>query len=212
MAGLFLLQLDPEIANDVDRIALALTIVAIVAVVVGLVLAVVLLANLFMLRSIAKIVKRTDQQFQRLQPKLDPLIEKMSRLTSDTQDITERVRRGMKDVMDTVEDVNRSLRDVSHAAEVRVREFGAVLDIVKDETEKALMDTAATARGVSVAAGTFRGDGRRQSRRRAEREIPSHPQAVPPPELPDEVQARPRRDVAEEPSEPIGPVVSGVSS
>jgi uncharacterized protein YoxC len=211
-AGLFLLQMDPEIATDVDRIAVALTIIAVVAVVVGLVLVVVLIANFALLRSIAKMVKGTDSQLQRLSPKLEPLIDRMTRLTSDTQEITETVRRGVRDVMSTIEDVNESLRDVSLAAERRVREFGAVLDIVKEETEQALMDTAATARGVSVAAGTWRGDGRRRMAPRVTPPTASRAaQPSPPPDLPAEVQRPTPRLEDEEPSEPVAPVVSGAS-
>jgi uncharacterized protein YoxC len=208
IAALVLFQVSPEFAADVDRIAVALTIVAAVAVTVGILLAILLIINLFTLRSISKMVKRTEKQFQRLSPRLEPLIERMTRLTSDTQEITETVRRGIKDVMATVEDVNDSLRDVASATERRVREFGAVLDIVKEETEQALMDTAATARGVSVAAGTLRGDGRRRAIPEASTATSRAESPSPPPVLPAEVALH-ELDVTDEPSEPVAPVVSG---
>jgi hypothetical protein len=59
--------------------------------------------------------------------------------------------------MDTVNDLNRSLRKASGAAEERVRDFAAVLDVVQEEAEQILLDSAATARGLHATAESLRG-------------------------------------------------------
>ncbi|MGH7502778.1 MAG: hypothetical protein ACREL7_13610 [Longimicrobiales bacterium] len=205
-ARLFLLQMDPELLADVDRIALALTIGAGLAVLLGALLAVVLVANLFTLRSLTKLMKRTDREIERLSPRLDPLIDRMTRLATDSQDITEHVRRGAKDLMATVEELNRSIREGSLAAQRRVLEFAAVLDIVKEEAEQVLMDTAATARGVSVTAEALRREPRFARR---SYDQPGAPAPSPPPDLPPEVMT-PRAAAVESPEEPLEPVVSSV--
>jgi uncharacterized protein YoxC len=198
-------ELDPELVAHVDRIALALTIIAGVTVLLGTLLAVVLVANLFTLRALTKLMKRVDQQMERLAPRIEPLIERMTRLASDTQDITDHVRRGVRDVMHTVDDLNRSLRDAGQATERRVREFGAVIDIVKEEAEQVLIDSAATARGVSVAAGTLRGESRYRPR------SDTSPPAARTPELPANATAR-QSGSSGPPAEPVAPVVSSAST
>jgi hypothetical protein len=62
----------------------------------------------------------------------------------------------VNDVMDTVHDVNRSMRRAAEATEARVRDFAAVLQVVQEEAEQILLDTAATARGLHATAESLR--------------------------------------------------------
>jgi hypothetical protein len=83
-------------------------------------------------------------------------VEKITALATDARDVTDTVRRRVTDLMDTVADVNHSLRELTKSAELRVREFGAVVDVVKGEAEELLIEGAATARGIHTTVEALR--------------------------------------------------------
>lgn len=151
------LQQTDAVAAQLDRMAVPLLVLAIAAVVVGVFSVIALVASLWTMRSAQGLLKSVEAQLTRLAPKTEPLIEKMTRLTDDVRGVSDTVRRGVNDLMDTVADVNRSLKSAARAADIRVREFGAVLDVVKSEAEEVLLDTAATARGLHATAAVLRG-------------------------------------------------------
>jgi uncharacterized protein YoxC len=144
------------VAAQLERIASILTIVAITSAVVGLFAVVSLVASLFALHSANRVLATMERHVDRLAPRVEPLIEKVTRLADDSRDITESVRRRVNELMDTVADLNRGLRKAGQATEVRFREFAAVLDVVREEAEDVLLDTAATARGIHTAAEALR--------------------------------------------------------
>jgi uncharacterized protein YoxC len=149
-------QTDAAVAAGLDRIATMLTIIAVSGVVVGLFAVVSLVASLFALRSATRVLGTLERQVERLSPRVEPLIEKVTGLAVDLRDSSGAVRRRVNELMDTVADVNRGLKQASQAAEVRVREFAAVLDVVKSEAEELLIDGAATARGLHAASEVLR--------------------------------------------------------
>jgi methyl-accepting chemotaxis protein len=126
--------------------------------VVGLFAVISLLVSLFAHRTANRVIGSLERHVDRLAPRVEPLLENLTRLANDSRDVTESVRRRVNELMDTVADLNRSLKHAGKAAEVRVREFAAVLDVVKEEAEEVLLDTAATARasrrGGDLRAGT----------------------------------------------------------
>jgi methyl-accepting chemotaxis protein len=144
------------VAAQLDRIALFLKIIAITSAGVGLFAVISLVASLFALRSANRVLATMEKHMDRLAPRVEPLIEKVTRLADDSRDITDSVRRRVNDVMDTISDLNRRLRSAGEATEVRFREFAAVLDVVREEAEEVLLDTAATARGIHTAAAALR--------------------------------------------------------
>jgi len=145
------------VVAQLDRIASILRIVAITSVAVGLFAIVSLVASLFALRSANRVLATMERHVDRLAPRMEPLIEKVTRLADDSRDVTESVRRRVNELMDTVGDLNRGLRKAGEATELRFREFAAVLDVVREEAEEVLLDTAATARGIHTAAEALRG-------------------------------------------------------
>jgi uncharacterized protein YoxC len=151
------LQQTDLIAAQLDRMATMMMVLAISAVIVGLLSVVTLIISLITMRSASKLMKTIESQIERLAPKTDPLIEKLTRLTDDARGVTDSVRRRVTDLMDTVADLNEALRGAHRAADTRVREFAAVLDVVQSETEEVLLDGAATARGVHATAEALRG-------------------------------------------------------
>lgn len=159
MAFLFVVQQPEavEAAAHLDQIATALTIIAVSGVVVGLFAVVSLVASMFALRSANRAIGTMERHIDRLAPRVEPLIDQVTRLADDSRHVTDTVRRRVHDLMDSVDDLNRGLKQATQAAEIRVREFAAVIDVVKEEAEEVLIDTAATARGLQSAAEKLRG-------------------------------------------------------
>lgn len=67
----------------------------------------------------------------------------------------------VNNLLGTVEDVNARLRIAVDAVEVRVKRFGAVVDVVQTEAEQLMIDATSTARGVQAASQALR-SGRRE--------------------------------------------------
>lgn len=151
-------QADPRLIGEIERLGSAVWLLAVAAVVVGTISLAALIASFTTMRQASRLLGKLENQLERLAPRTEPLIEKITALATDARDTTDTVRRRVNDVMDTVSDINGSLRDAARAAEVRVREFSAVVDVVKHELEEALMDTAATARGIQATSRALRGE------------------------------------------------------
>lgn len=144
------------VAAGIDRIAIALTVISVTGVIVALFAVASLAISVFTMRSVNRVLGTLERQMDRLAPRLEPLIEKATRLADDSRGITDIVRRTVNDLMDTVADLNDSLKHGGQEARVRVREFAAVLDVVKEEAEELLLDGAATARGIHTASELLR--------------------------------------------------------
>jgi uncharacterized protein YoxC len=166
---LWLVQAGPETADQVARMTTALTVIAVAAVLVGLGFIGLVIVNVALMRSVSRAVRAVELQVGRLGPRAEPLIDNVSRLALDVRGVSDNVRRGVTDLVSTIEDLNRSLRDAGDAGKARVREFTAVLDIVKAEAEEILLDSAATARGIHSTAEALRGAGTPRKRGRGAR-------------------------------------------
>ncbi len=154
-----LVQTAAELADPIARISTALTVLAIAAVVMSLGFIALVIANVTIMRHVARAVRAVEHQVARLGPRAEPLIDNVSRLAVDARGVTSHVRRGVSDLVSTIDDLNRSLKDAGDAGRTRVREFAAVLDIVRAEAEEVLLDSAATARGFHTTAALLRGSG-----------------------------------------------------
>jgi hypothetical protein len=91
-----------------------------------------------------------------LKPRLAPLIDRATHVTSDVAGITDNVRRRVDDVLHTLEELRRDVVKAGHATEERVRRFAAVMEVVQSEAESLLLDATATARGVHETARALR--------------------------------------------------------
>jgi methyl-accepting chemotaxis protein len=156
MSSLLLIQTSAAATAELEQMSTALIIISVGAVLFGLMCLGILIAGFRLMRSITGLVKKVEQQIDQLGPRAGPLVDRVTNLATDARDVTDTVRRRVTDLMDTVEQVNQSLKTASKAAEVRVRDFVAVLDVVKAEAEEVLMDTAATARGIHRTAEALR--------------------------------------------------------
>lgn len=149
-------QTDPALLEHLGRIATAQTVVmiAMALLTVMAVAGAILSYNSF--KAMSRTLSALEKVVNELAPRAEPLIDGVTRVAVDASAITESVRRRMNDVLDTVEDVNVRLREATDAAEQRVRNFGAVLDVVQAETESMMLNAASTARGIHTTARALR--------------------------------------------------------
>ncbi len=151
-----MVQTDPALLAYFSRIATALMVLAAVAVLFLVAAGIGLLLSFRTLKRLGRTLQSLDKVVDELAPRAEPLIDGLTRVAVDSAAVTESVRRKVNDVLDTVEDVNGRLREATESAEQRVRQFGAVLDIVQSEAEDMLLEAASTARGVHTAARALR--------------------------------------------------------
>ena len=152
-----LLQSGPETAEAMAGISTALTVIAVMAVVIAVGFVGIVVASLAVLRSVSRAARVVEQQVHRLGPRAEPLLDNVNRLAIDARGVSGDVRRGVADLMSTIDDLNRSLREAGEGGKSRVREFTAVLDVIRGEAEEILLDSAATARGIHATAEALRG-------------------------------------------------------
>jgi uncharacterized protein YoxC len=149
-------QADSLLLDHVARIATAQTILMIaIVILVGLAVAGAILSYTTM-KTLGRTLKSLEKVINELAPRAEPLLDGATRVAVDAAAITESVRRRLNDILDTVEDVNGRLRTVTDAAEQRVRNFGAVMDVVQGEAEDMLLGAASTARGIHTTARALR--------------------------------------------------------
>lgn len=156
IASIVVIQLDARTAAQIEWIARAQIATAVAMIIIVLFLIGLIIASLILLRSVKRLLGRVEKSVGQLSPHAQPLIEKATGVAGNARDASDAVRRRVNELMDTVDGLNRSLRDAGTATETRVREFAAVLDVVQEEAEQILLDTAATARGLHTTAESLR--------------------------------------------------------
>ena len=136
------IQADPQVVEYLQRIAWSQIAMAVM---MGLAFLGVLGAALYAIRLI-----RTAQA------SIQPIIDRANRIAGTAEDASNAARKQVDEILATVQELNERLRAAGQSAELRVRDFAAVLDAVQGEAESVLLDTAATARGVHVTAERLR--------------------------------------------------------
>jgi uncharacterized protein YoxC len=159
-----LLQTDPAVLAQLERIALAQTVMGVAAALIILLLLGAALLSFRTMRSAARLLRRVEKVAHEMAPRVDPLIEKATRIADDANDVSDSLRRKVHELTATLEELNVALRHAGRHAQQRVREFGAVVDVVQEEAEALLLDAAATARGVHTTAAALRTRPGRSSR------------------------------------------------
>ncbi len=157
MAAVAIMQADPALVHQLERLVTTQTIIAVALVLVALAAIGAAAAAVLAIRKLTRTFDRTMAQ---LTPRLDPLLTSASRIAGDAEEIAGSVKGRMDEVLDTIEDLSGRLKSGAQAVEDRVKQFGAVVDVVQSEAEDLLLDAAATARGVHTAAEMLRSGGR----------------------------------------------------
>ena len=157
MITAILVQTEPAVVQQLERLATAQIVVAVsvafialsvIAVAVGLLLAV------------RKLLKTFDRAVEQINPKIEPLLRSATRIGEDAEHVSQDVKERVSEVLETVDELNDRLKTGAQAIEDRVRKFGAVVEVVQSEAEELLLDAASTARGVHTAAEVLRSDKR----------------------------------------------------
>jgi uncharacterized protein YoxC len=162
MVTAILAQVDPLALAALERIAVAQTVMAVIMVIIGLIAIGGAMLVLLELRTARRVMRGLSDTLYDLKPRLAPLLDRATHVTSDVSGITDNVRRRVDDILHTAEELNRSVRRGSAEAERRMRRFSAVLDMVQTEAEDVLLDAAATARGMHETARVLREPGGRR--------------------------------------------------
>lgn len=122
------IQADPAIVDQLNHIATTQTIIAISLGIVALAVLGVAVGALLAIR-------------------------KATSLLGSTVDT---VKTPVNNLLGTVDDVNARLRAAVDAVDLRVKRFGAVVDIVQGEAEDLLVDATSTVRGLQAARQSLR--------------------------------------------------------
>ena len=149
---------------QLDRIAWAQIVMAICMAVVTLALLGTVIAAFMLMRNVRR-------QMKALVPRAEPLLGAANKLAADATDLSGAVKERAEEVLKTVQELNGRLRELATETEGRVREFGAVLDVVQDEAREILLDAASTARGVHKTAEALQ-SGRRNLPARRRKDVP----------------------------------------
>lgn len=166
-----LAQVNTEVLDSLQTIALSQLVMAVVMVVLGLIVLGGAMLLLVEFRSLRRLLKDMLVTMEELRPRVGPLLDQVGSLTADASAMTGDVRRRVDSLLYTIEDVNRSVKRGTEAMEERVQRFAAVVDVVQREAEELLLDAASTARGVHETARLLREPGPRARRRREPVEV-----------------------------------------
>lgn len=157
-----------ELAAQIDRIVVVHTVTAAATVAIALMALAVAVGALLAIRRVIQTIASVDRAIQKLSPRAEPILDHAAKVAGDLGEISGTLRRDFEDVHEALERAGKQLRAAATAAEERVRELGIVLQVVQEEAEELLLDTAATARGMHATAEALRAAKReRLERRRA---------------------------------------------
>jgi len=92
-----------------------------------------------------------------LQQHIQPVTDRARVAAENVEYITSLVRQDVQKVRASVSGLSDRLGEASERMEERVEEFNALMDVVQDEAESVLLDTAAIVRGVRAGAQTMGG-------------------------------------------------------
>lgn len=147
-------QSDPAVVHQLEKIATAQITVAVLLALMALTMIGIAIGALMEIRRHSR---KLDRSLELLAPRLDPILISLARIADDAQDVSGSLKYRIRDVLDTVDDLTGRLREGADSVEKRVRQLGAVVDVVQTETEELLLDAASTARGVHTASQVLRG-------------------------------------------------------
>ncbi len=117
-------------------------------VVIAAILVILLVAVLLFLVQLKKLLASLQRHVQ-------PVTDRARVAAENVEYISTVVREDVQKVRASVSGLSDRLREASERMEERVEEFNALMDVVQDEAEAVLLDTAAVVRGVRAGAQTM---------------------------------------------------------
>ena len=124
-----------QVAAEVSTVVIAVVVVFLLVVALALVL------------QVKKLLKSLQQNVQ-------PVTDRARVAAENVEYISAVVREDVQRVRTSVSGLSDRLKKASDRMEERVEEFNALMDVVQDEAESVLLDTAAVVRGVRAGAQT----------------------------------------------------------
>ena len=125
-----------QVAADISAVALAA------------ISALLLLTMLVLLVQLRKLLAALQRQLQ-------PVADRARVAAENVEFISAVVREDVQKIHSSVAGLSDRLKDASQRMEERVEEFNALMDVVQNEAESVLLDTAAAVRGVRAGAQTI---------------------------------------------------------
>ncbi len=148
LLSISLLPLQQTVANAApNTLQVAAEVSTVVIAVISVVLLVVTLLFLVQLKRL----------LGSLQQHVQPVTDRARVAAENVEYITALVRQDVQKVRASVSGLSDRLGEASERMEERVEEFNALMDVVQDEAESVLLDTAAIVRGVRAGAQTMGG-------------------------------------------------------
>lgn len=117
-------------------------------VVIAAILAILLVVALLFLVQLKKLLGSIQQQVQ-------PVTDRARVAAENVEYVSAVVREDVQKIRGSVSGLSEKLKDASERMEERVEEFNALMDVVQDEAEAVLLDTASVVRGVRAGAQTM---------------------------------------------------------
>ena len=118
---------------------------------------VIAVVSVFLLVVALTLVLQVKKLLASLQKHVQPVTDRARVAAENVEYISAVVREDVQSVRASVSGLSDRLKEASDRMEERVEEFNALMDVVQDEAESVLLDTAAVVRGVRAGAQTMGG-------------------------------------------------------
>lgn len=146
----FLVQQKPGWQSTVEALA------AVAQIVLAIALLSVGLGVLFAALRVKKLIKKVEEQGQKLRIDLAPAIHNVTAVTENVNYVSKTVKRDADRLSESVTAATAKLKDAAAVAEQRVGEFNALIGVVQEEAEALFVGGAAAVHGLRAGADTFR--------------------------------------------------------
>ena len=147
---IFVVQQKPGWQNTVEAFA------AVAQIVLAIALLAVGLGILFAALRLKKLIKKVEEQGQKLRVDLAPAIHNVTAVTENVNFVSKTVKKDVEKLSASVTAATDRLKGAAAQAEQRVGEFNALIGVVQEEAEQLFITGASAIRGVQAGADTFR--------------------------------------------------------
>ena len=147
---MFVVQQKPGWQHWVEALA------AVAQIVLALALLLVGIGLLFAALRVKALMKKLEEQGQKLRVDLAPAIHNVTTVTENASQVSKAVRKDVDRLSASVTAATEKLKGAAEMAEQRVGEFNALIGVVQEEAEQLFIGGASALRGVRAGSETFR--------------------------------------------------------
>lgn len=124
---------------------------------VGLTLLVGMVYAFPILKRTRAVMRRLDDLSRVLDRRLDPILERVERITGDVDHISTSLRDDVEALGDAVQEGADAAERIARITERRITEIDSLLEVAQDEAEEAFLSTASLLRGLQSLRDRFGG-------------------------------------------------------